>query len=82
MIQPTRSLVSATLAPVLLIGGWTLAARLQPAGFDSSTDTISALAGLGATDRWVMTTALLGLGACHATTASGLKAAAPAGRVL
>ncbi|MGB3039162.1 MAG: DUF998 domain-containing protein [Candidatus Nanopelagicales bacterium] len=82
MIQPTRSLVSATLAPALLIGGWTLAARLQPAGFDSSTDTISALAGLGATDRWVMTTALLGLGACHATTASGLKAAAPAGRVL
>ncbi len=82
MIQPTRSLVSATLAPVLLIGGWTLAARLQPGGFDSSTDTISALAGLAATDRWVMTTALLGLGVCHVTTASGLTAAAPAGRVL
>ncbi|MGV1037397.1 MAG: DUF998 domain-containing protein [Candidatus Nanopelagicales bacterium] len=74
--------MSATLAPVLLIGGWTLAAQLQPAGFDSATDTISALAGLGATDRWVMTTALLGLGACHVTTASGLPAAAPAGRVL
>ena len=72
--------MSATLAPVLLIGGWTVAALLQPPGFDSAIDTISALAGFGATDRWVMTIALVGLGICHLVTASGLCAAAIAGR--
>jgi hypothetical membrane protein len=76
------ALVSASLAPVLLIGGWTLAAQRQPAGYDATRDTISALAGLGATDRWVMTAGLVGLGVCHLVTASGLRPAATAGRVL
>jgi hypothetical membrane protein len=75
-------LVSALLAPVFLIGGWTLAAHRQPAGYDAVRDTISALAGLGATDRWVMTAGLVGLGVCHVVTASGLRRAATAGRVL
>jgi hypothetical membrane protein len=75
-------LVSALLAPVFLIGGWTLAAYRQPAGYDATRDTISALAGLGATDRWVMTAGLVGLGVCHVVTASGLRRAATTGRVL
>jgi hypothetical membrane protein len=74
--------LSAALAPVFLIGGWTLAAALQPAGYSSRRDTISALAGLGATDRWVMTAGLAGLGACHLVTALGLRPAAPGGRAL
>ena len=78
----TRALVSASLAPVFLIGGWTLAALRQPAGYDATRDTISALAGLGATDRWVMTAGLVGLGVCHLVTASGLRNAATAGRIL
>lgn len=78
----TRALVSASLAPVFLIGGWTLAAQRQPAGYDATRDTISALAGLGATDRWVMTAGLVGLGVCHLVTASGLRNAATAGRIL
>jgi hypothetical protein len=45
--------VSAVAAPVLLIGGWTVAAGLQPR-FDPVADTVSALAAIGATDRWVM----------------------------
>ena len=77
-----RALVSASLAPVFLIGGWTLAAQRQPAGYDATRDTISALAGLGATDRWVMTAGLVGLGVCHLVTASGLRGAATAGRIL
>ncbi|HWS39455.1 MAG TPA: DUF998 domain-containing protein [Actinoplanes sp.] len=76
------STISSAAAPVLLIGGWTAAAYRQPAGFDSTVDTISALAGLGATDRWLMTAALAAVGICHVVTASGLTAAAVPGRVL
>jgi len=66
--------------PVLMIGGWTVAAALQPGSFDQVTGTISALAGYAATDRWVMTLALAGVGICHVVTALALRpAAAPAG---
>jgi len=67
---------------VLLIGGWTLAAGLQPGAFDPVADTISALAGHDAEDRWVMTAALAGLGVCHVTTALALRPLARSGRVL
>jgi hypothetical membrane protein len=76
------AVVSAATAPVLLIGGWTVAAALQPSGFDALRDTISALAGHGAAHRWVMTLALLGLGACHCVTALGLRPLATPGRVM
>lgn len=79
---PTWALVSAGAAPVLLIGGWTLAAALQPPGYDSVRDTISALAARGATDRWVMTSAFAGVGACHMITATGLRPARTAGRLV
>jgi hypothetical membrane protein len=74
--------VSSVLAPVLLIGGWTIAASLQAGGFDSRSGTISALAALDATDRWVMTVAIAGTGVCHLVTALGLRPAARAGRIL
>jgi hypothetical membrane protein len=70
------------MAPVFLLGGWTLAAALQPAGYSSVRDTISALAGLGATDRAVMTIGLAGLGICHVVTALGLRPAERFGRLL
>lgn len=75
-------MLSAAAAPVLLIGGWELAAGRQPGGFDPVTRTISALAAHGATDRWIMTTGLAGVGACHVITALGLRSAGPAGRLL
>jgi len=67
---------------MLLVGGWTLAGFLQPPGYDPVRDTISALAAHGATDRWLMTAALAGLGGCHAVTAAGLGPARRAGRVV
>jgi hypothetical membrane protein len=67
---------------VLLIGGWTVAAAAQPPGFDPVTQTISALAGRGAQDRWVMTVALTGVGVCHLVTAAALRPAAAPGRVV
>ena len=85
MTEPTVpwwGLLSATAAPVLLIGGWTVAAAQQRGGFDPVVETISALAARGATDRWIMTAALTGLGVCHMMTALALRPAAPAGRVV
>jgi len=79
---PWWGLVSATAAPVLLIGGWTVAAARQRGGFDPVVETISALAARGADGRWVMTTALAGLGLCHLTTALALRSAATPGRVV
>ncbi len=79
---PWWVMLSAGAAPVFLIGGWTVAAARQPAGYDSIRDTISALAGHAATDRWVMTFGLAGLGACHMVTALGVRSAARAGRVI
>ncbi|MDG6109514.1 DUF998 domain-containing protein [Dactylosporangium aurantiacum] len=76
------AVVSAATAPVLLIGGWTVAAALQPAGFDPLRDTISALAGHGAAHRWVMTVALLGVGVCHCVTAAALRPLATPARVM
>ncbi len=79
---PWWATLSAAGAPVVLIGGWTLAAARQPAGFSSVTDTISALAARGATDRWLMTSALAGLGICHTVTALGLRPGALPGRLM
>ena len=59
-----------------------MAAQRQPEGYDSMVATISSLAARDATDRWLMTVALLGVGVCHGVTASGLRRAAPAGRVV
>jgi hypothetical protein len=74
--------LSAALAPVFLIGGWTVAAGRQPTGYSPARETTSALAGLGATDRWVMTIGLAALGICHLVTALGLRPAAGTGRLL
>jgi hypothetical membrane protein len=79
---PWWGLISAAAAPVLLVGGWTLAAGLQPVSFDPVTGTISALAAVGAADRWVMTLALALVGACYVITGAALRPAARAGRVL
>jgi hypothetical membrane protein len=73
---------SATGAPVLLIGGWTEAAARQRGGFDPVVETISTLAARGATDRWIMTAALTGLGVCHIITALALRPAATVGRIM
>jgi hypothetical membrane protein len=74
--------LSSACAPVLLIGGWQLAAARQRAGFDPVSQTISELAGRGATDPWIMTTALVGVGVCYVITAAGLAPAATPGRLL
>ena len=80
--MPWWGVASSAVAPVLLIGGWTVAAARQPGDFDPVDRTISALAALDATDRWVMTAGLAGLGACHVVTALALRPLAVPGRLL
>jgi hypothetical membrane protein len=73
--------ISAVAAPVLLIGGWTVAAGLQPR-FDPVADTVSALAAIGATDRWVMSLVFVLVGACYIVTALALRPARTSGRMI
>lgn len=79
---PSWAVVAAGAAPVLLIGGFFLATAIQPASYNPVRDTISELAAQGATDSWVMTSALAGVGFCYLITALGLHPARRAGRVL
>ncbi|MDF3142032.1 MULTISPECIES: DUF998 domain-containing protein [unclassified Streptomyces] len=78
---PRWALLSSGCAPVVLIGGWTVAALLEGPAYDPATQTISVLAAHGAAGFWVMTGALAALGVCHLLTAWGLRPAALPGRV-
>jgi hypothetical protein len=78
---PRWTLLSSGCAPVVLIGGWTIAALLEGPAYDPATQTISVLAANGAAGFWVMTAALATLGVCHLITALGLRPAALPGRV-
>ncbi|GAB3141028.1 DUF998 domain-containing protein [Micromonospora sonneratiae] len=65
---------------MLLIAGWTVAGLRQPDGYDGITDTISELAAVGATDRWIMNITLVAVGFCYVVTAAGLRPVPVAGR--
>ncbi|NMM31693.1 MAG: DUF998 domain-containing protein [Cellulomonas sp.] len=78
---PRWAVASAILAPVGMIGGWTLAASLQPT-FDPVRETISALAASSATAPEVMTAGLALTGLAHMVTAAGLRPARGAGRMM
>lgn len=79
---PWWTVAVASACPVLLIGGFLVATAVQPASYNPVRDTISELAGWGATDSWVMTSALAGVGLCYLLVALGLQPARGAGRVL
>jgi hypothetical membrane protein len=79
---PWWGVTSSVLAPVLLIGGWTAAADLQPVPFDAVSRSISSLAAQGMPYRWLITSALLGVGICNFVTGLALRPAAEAGRIL
>jgi hypothetical membrane protein len=79
---PWWVLAAAVSAPVLLIGGFFVATAIQPASYSPVRDTISELAAQGATDWWLMTSALVALGFCYLLAALGLRPAGHVGRVL
>jgi hypothetical membrane protein len=78
---PWWGVVSSAAAPVLLVGGWTAAASLQPQ-FDPVAQTVSDLAALGATDRWVMTLTFVVVGCCYVVTGLALRPARRTGRLI
>jgi hypothetical membrane protein len=78
---PWWGVVSSAASPVLLVSGWTVAADLQPR-FDPVADTVSSLAAVGATDRWVMTLTFVVVGLCDVVTALALRPAAILGRAM
>jgi hypothetical protein len=79
---PWWGIVSSAVPPVLLAAGWTIAAFLQSQPYDPVADSVSALAGIGATDRWLMTLAFVMAGACEIVTGLALRPARMAGRLI
>lgn len=79
---PWWGVVSSVAAPVLMAGGWTVAARLQPHSYSQIADTVSALAAPGAADRWVMTVTFLVVAACDIITGLALRPARALGRLI
>ena len=59
-----------------------MAAAVQPVPFDAVVRTISELAARDTPQRWLMTTALVGVGLSHLVTAYALAPAALAGRLI
>ena len=59
-----------------------MAAAVQPVPFDAVVRTISELAARDTPHRWLMTSALIGVGLSHLTTACALGPAAAAGRLV
>jgi len=74
--------VSSAAPPVVLAAGWMIAASLQSRPYDPVADTVSALAGTGTIDRWVMTLAFAMVGACEIVTGLALRPARTAGRLV
>ena len=72
---PWWGVLSSAAAPVLLVGGWTIAAALQPSSFDPVTDTVSTLAAVGAVSRWLITLTFLVVGTCDVITGLALRPA-------
>jgi hypothetical protein len=79
---PWWGVVSSAAAPVLMAGGWTVAAGLQPHPYNAVAATVSALAAPGATDRWVMTLTFVVVGVCDVVTGLALRPARAPGRLI
>src|SRR5882757_6537430 len=75
------ALLSSGIAPVILVGGWTVAEVLEGPDYNPVTQTISVLAAGGSRVYWVLTAMLVCVGACYLVTAWGLHAAHLAGRL-
>jgi hypothetical protein len=79
---PWWGLFSSGAAPVLMVGGWTVATSLQPRSVDPVAETVSTLAAVGAAERWVMTATFLAVGLCYIATGLALRPAGAAGRLI
>ena len=65
-----------------MVAGWSIAAGLQPHPVNPVAEPVSALAALGAADRWVMSLTFVVVGACVLVTGLALRPARAAGRLI
>lgn len=72
----------AVLTPVLVIVGSLVAGARQPPDYDPVRQTLSGLASLGATDRWIMTGTLVVSGLAYVLIAAVLTGVSPAARIV
>ena len=73
----------AVAVPVVLVVGGLLAEAVQPPGsYDAVGQTVSTLAGLGATDRWIMATALAVAGVLNLLVAAFLRGVGRSARLV
>ena len=79
---PWWGVVSSAAAPVLMVAGWSIAAGLQPHPVNPVAEPVSALAAVGAADRWVMSLTFVAVGACVFVTGLALRPARAAGRLI
>lgn len=79
---PWWSLLSAAVAPVVLITGWLVVQTQQPASYDPIHDTLSSLTPVNTLDRTILLGAPVTLGICQMVTAAGLRPIAAAGRII
>ena len=79
---PGWVIASAALSPVVMVGGWLAADALQPPSYSPVRSSVSGLSGLGGTDRWLMTSALILVGACYLVTAAGLPSVRWSARIV
>src|SRR5512135_2298201 len=77
---PWWGVISSALAPVLLVAGWTCAEALQPPTYDAVGGTVSALAAVGAADRWVMTLVFAVVADCGRAAKTGIARSIRRGR--
>jgi hypothetical protein len=68
--------------PILLTGAYLIGGILQPASYSPVRTTISAMAGQGGTDRWVMTRGIFLVSGCYLDTAAGLTGVRVSARAL
>ena len=81
-IVPWWALLSSAIAPVVLIAGWLVVQRQQPASYDPIHDTLSGLTPVDALDRGILLGAPVAIGLCQIVTAAGLRPVAAAGRLV
>src|SRR5689334_19625052 len=73
---------SSAAAPVLTVAGWSVAASLQPRPVNPIAEPVSALAAVGAADRWVMSLTFVVVGCCVFVTGLALRPAGVPGRLI
>jgi hypothetical membrane protein len=70
---PAVAVVTVLAPVVLVIGGLIAEAAQPPRSYDPVGQTVSVLAGRGATDRWIMTAVLAALGVIYLFVAAALR---------